>query len=78
MRGPPLDRREDRSRDDEVHLEAWLGADRQDAFLLVTVAGDVRVGQVSAAGVIDATARVRFPKTAGLEGPLAREHRWGE
>ena len=49
-----------------------LGVSREEAFLLLTARGDVRIGQAARCG-IDATAYVRFPKLApGHPAPPAR------
>jgi amidase len=48
-------------------LARGLGITREDAFLLATAAGDVRIGQ-ACASTLDATARMRFPKIPGLRG----------
>jgi amidase len=50
-------------------LARRLCVSREDAFLLATAAGDVKVGQ-ACASTLDSTARMSFPKIAGLEGPL--------
>jgi amidase len=50
-------------------LARRLRISREDAFLLATAAGDVRIGQ-ACASTLDSTARMRFPKIPGLEGPL--------
>jgi amidase len=50
-------------------LARRLRVSREDAFLLATAAGDVRIGQ-ACASTLDSTARMRFPKIPGLEGPL--------
>jgi amidase len=50
-------------------LARRLRISREDAFLLATAAGDVRIGQ-ACASTLDSTARMRFPKISGLEGPL--------
>ncbi len=50
-------------------LARRLRIGREDAFLLATSAGDVRIGQ-ACASTLDSTARMSFPKIRGLEGPL--------
>ena len=51
-------------------LARRLRISREDAFLLATAAGDVRIGQ-ACASTLDSTARMSFPKIPGLQGPLA-------
>jgi acetamidase/formamidase len=52
-------------------LARRLRVGREDAFLLATAAGDVRIGQ-ACASTLDSTARMSFPKIRGLEGPLSQ------
>ena len=59
------------TRDMVDFLARRLRISREDAFLLATAAGDVRIGQ-ACASTLDSTARMSFPKIRGLEGPLAR------
>lgn len=48
------------ARDMVDHLVERLGVNREDAYMLISATGDVRLGQ--SCGGMDATARVRFPK----------------
>jgi amidase len=49
-------------------LAGRLGISREDAYLLVTAQGDVRIGQACGSAT-DSTARMVFPKVKGLESP---------
>jgi amidase len=53
------------TRDMVDFLSTRLHISREDAFLLASAAGDVRIGQADG-GLIDSTARMRFPKVDGL------------
>ena len=67
---PALQEAVKRATADMVQLLARrLRISREDAFLLATAAGDVRIGQ-ACASTLDSTARMQFPKIPGLEGPL--------
>lgn len=55
------------TRDMVDFLSRRLTVSREDAFLLAGAAGDVQIGQACDCG-LDATARMKFPKIAGLAG----------
>lgn len=56
------------TKDMVAFLARRLDISREDAYLLVTAQGDVRIGQ-ACASAIDSTARMVFPKVEGLETP---------